>query len=100
MIKDFRAQLNEIYCDGVPAVITVSHWTMGPTGETFLHFWAHKWRILTDKSVPLENFHSSEKWQLVGLDNLNKIKIIIPGCQIHGMSICKEAPKVSNCLKI
>jgi len=62
-------------------IVTLFNWTMMPNEEKYLYVWCKEWKVITDREVPVENFHSSEKWQLLGIVN-EEIVCIIPGCQV------------------
>ncbi len=72
-------------------VITVINWTMASDGETYLYFYSDNWMIITDAMMPIEHFHSSEKWQLIAIRN-DIIVAIFPGCQVKGFISCDSCP--------
>jgi hypothetical protein len=82
--------------EGIPSagIITLINWTMMPDGGRYLYIWAPNWDIITDKTMPIEKFHSSEQWQLVGRVN-GKIVCLIPGCQVKAWVSCPTAPPAS-----
>lgn len=80
-------------------VITLGGWTMMPDGRIYEYVYCAKWEIRTDKQFPVDGFRSSEKWQLFGIVN-DKIKCIIPGCQVNGWVFCGANPNSSNCYTI
>lgn len=82
--EDNKIDYMEQLANAGGAVITVVEWTCAPNGETYRYLWAAKWRIVTDKLLG-EGFRSTEHWQLWGYDRDDKLKIIIPGCQVKGV---------------
>lgn len=84
-------------------VVTVENWTMAPNGETYLHFWAEKWVVETDKgfaaAMGLKDFRSSERWQLIGVRD-GEPALILPGCQVKGFYVCDLAPPNRNCFRV
>lgn len=73
-------------------IVTTRSWMMATDGERYLHFFCEQWRIITDTEMPLDNFHSRERWSLVAMIN-DKIVSLIPGCEVCGFistNICPE----------
>ena len=69
-------------------IITVSEWIMTPKGERYLYFFCSIWKIIPDKSMPVEGFRSSEHWQLFAMSDQDKILAVFPGCQIKAWFYC------------
>ncbi len=74
-----------------PGIVTVSNWTAAPDGETYLQFWAQRWRIFGDRdageAVGLERLKSADGFFLVGYDGESPDPaIIIPGCSFKGFA--------------
>ena len=80
-------------------IITVANWTMAPTGETFLYFWAKCWVVITDKMMPIDSFKSSEKWTLMAIVD-DKAVMLLPGCQVKGFMHAEQCPKLPNLCEI
>lgn len=73
-------------------IITVVNWTMAPDGARYLYFWCSNWEILTDKTIPVEGFRSTEHWQLAAKDAKGCIVALFPGCQIKAWVKSPESP--------
>lgn len=78
--------------DSIPGLITVLNWTMAPDGEKYLFFWAARWQITTDSEMPIENFRSSERWQLIAISPDSEVLAVFPGCQVKAWIRCKTPP--------
>jgi len=83
--------------ESTAGIITLSSWTMVPTGQTYLYLWAPRWIIVTDKSWPIDGFHSSEHWQLLGLNAAGETVLVIPGCGVKGWCACPSPPPSATC---
>ena len=81
-------------------VVTLNNWTMVATGEKFLYLFCKNWKIMTDTTFPIENFHSSERWQLIGKNKKGNACCVIPGCQVKGFLFCEKRPPVPDCYEI
>ena len=81
-------------------VVTLSTWLMAPDGQKYLYMFCRNWDILTDKMFPIEGFHSTEKWQLIGKNKDGKAMAIIPGCQVKGFLACDKYPNSNECMEI
>ena len=75
-------------------LVTVQNWTMAPDGEKYLFFWAEHWQLMTDADVPVEGFRSSERWQMIAIDEKKEILAIFPGCQVKAWLRCKAPPQL------
>jgi len=82
--------------DCVPGLITVMNWTMAPDGRKYLYFWASRWQIITDAEIPVENFRSSERWQLIAVASDSQVMAVFPGCQVKAWIRC-DAPPSTDC---
>lgn len=81
--------------------VTVSEWTYAPNGREYRYFYCSDWRVVIDKDSPVENFRSSEKWQLYGYVD-NELAMVIPGCQVKAFIVSKpgEGIQGENCFSI
>ena len=73
-------------------VVTTRNWLMASDGERYLHFFCTHWEIITDKEVPIDNFHSRERWSLLAIAD-GKIVSMMPGCEVCGFistDVCPE----------
>jgi len=84
-MREFKEFLNQ------PGLITLLNWIIMPDGDEYKYIWCSSWKIITDKQFPLDNFRSSEKWQLLGLRG-KQVVCVIPGCQVAGWIMCKKPP--------
>jgi len=82
--------------ESVPGIISVVNWIMAPDGHKYLFFWAKRWQIITDKEIPVEGFHSSERWQLVAVSSNSDVLAVFPGCQVKAW-IRSDQPPPLDC---
>ena len=82
--------------DSLAGLISVLNWTMAPDGRRYLYFWARRWQVITDAQIPVEHFHSSERWQMVAVSSNSDVLAVFPGCQVKAWFRC-EAPATSEC---
>lgn len=87
----FNFRLDQITA-GMPGIVTTKDWMYTTTGDMKKAFWSRKWFIVTDAQMPIENFKSTEKWTLIGVDTNNEIVMLIPGCMVAGFVSCKTPP--------
>ena len=64
-------------------------WLKAEDGQEYSRFYCNHWQIFTDSQMPIEKFHSSEKWTLIGFDKNKEVKLIVPGCKLDGLTVCK-----------
>lgn len=72
-------------------IVTVNNWMLAPNGGKYLHFWCKEWVIVPDKNMPVEGFHSAEKWSLFARVGDRSV-MAIPGCRVAGWSACDAPP--------
>ena len=84
-----------------PGTVTVVNWTLMADGETYLHVWAERWEVLTDKTIgeSLPGFRSTEHWTLAAIVN-GEIAMLIPGCQIKAWVSIAKCPNTRSCYAI
>ncbi len=75
-----------------PAIVTSAQWLLAPDGNRYLYFYSRKWKVVTDKCMPINGFRSTEKWSLVAYDRQDNVLAIIPGCQVKGILYADERP--------
>ena len=80
--------------ESVPGIITLVNWTMAPDGHKYLFFWAPRWQVTTDREIPIENFHSSERWQLIAVGANSDVLAVFPGCQVKAWIRCSDPPTI------
>ena len=75
-------------------IVTSSEWILGANGKEAKYIFCKRWCITTDimLSNVVKGFKSSERWQLIGLNEAGDIKIVLPGCAIKAFVSCKNAP--------
>ncbi|KKN52797.1 hypothetical protein LCGC14_0609150 [marine sediment metagenome] len=95
MLK-FKDEEGSVITSGI---VTLVNWTMMPDGNTYIYVWCRHWEVVTDKMMPLDNFRSSEHWQLAGLVNGN-IMLFLPGCQVKAWAYSENKPKSPNCYEL
>ncbi len=76
----------------VTGVITVVNWTLAPDGHRYIYFWAKRWQIIIDSDIPIDKFHSSERWELIAINKEGNILAVFPGCQVKAWISCTKAP--------
>lgn len=76
----------------VTGIITVINWTLAPDGHRYIFFWAKRWQIITDADIPIDKFHSSERWQLIAISKEGNVMAVFPGCQVKAWIKCDEKP--------
>ncbi len=76
----------------VTGVITLINWTLAQDGHRYLFFWAKRWQIITDAEIPVEHFHSSERWQLIAINKNGGVLAVFPGCQVKAWIKCDQSP--------
>lgn len=89
----FKDGKNDVLTSGI---VTLVNWTMMPDGNTYLYVFCRRWEVVTDKMMPLDNFRSSEHWQLAGVVGSN-ILLFIPGCQVKAWAYSVNKPASPNC---
>jgi hypothetical protein len=80
-------------------IVSLSNWTMMPDGDTYLYVWCDRWEIITDGQVPVENFRSAEKWQLLAVAG-GEVLAVVPGCQVKGWAFAARPPASRACYRI
>ncbi len=78
--------------ESVPGLITVANWTMAPDGHKYMFFWASRWQIMTDREIPVPNFRSSERWQMIAVSETGEVLAVFPGCQVKAWVRCVVPP--------
>lgn len=78
--------------DTVSGIITLLNWTMAPDGRRYLFFWSKRWQIVTDAEMPVSNFRSSERWQMVALAKNGEVLAVFPGCQVKAWLRRDQSP--------
>ena len=78
----------------VSGVISVVNWTMAPDGQRYMFFWSPRWQVITDDQIPINNFRSSERWQLVAVTQTSEVLAVFPGCQVKAWIRCNVPPPV------
>ena len=67
-----------------------------PGDELNLYFYCDRWEIITDKTIPIDGFRSSERWQLAAMDIQGNTLALFPGCQIKAWLSCKSMPPTTE----
>lgn len=78
-------------------VVTLCRWTLAPDGQKYLYFYCTNWTIITDKFFPIPGFRSSERWQMIALDQHGQVLAVFPGCQVKAFLICSKKPNSNDC---
>ena len=79
-------------------IVTLNGFIAMQNGEEYRYLWSSDWRIQTDKQMPIENFRSSEHWQMIAHWGGDPV-VVIPGCQVNAFVIC-DYPKVPRVFSI
>ena len=74
-------------------VVTTVNWTMAKDGLKYWYFYCDRWEIITDKEMPVYNFRSVGKWQMVAVDAHGDVLAIFPGCQVKAWIVCADMPE-------
>lgn len=74
-------------------VVHFAEWQIMPDGESYRYVWCKRWKIITDKMVPIEGFKSAERWALGAFDSHNNLLGLYPGCGVKGFTVFPEPPK-------
>ena len=79
-------------------IVTSHDWLLCSDGDRYVYLFCEHWRVVTDDKVPLEHFHSRERWSLFAEDKQGKIIALIPGCGVAGFIAAKLCPKKTICV--
>lgn len=82
--------------DSVPGLVSVVNWTMAPDGHKYMFFWSRRWQVITDQEMPIPNFRSSERWQMIAVSPGSDVLAVFPGCQVKAWIRC-DAPPPLDC---
>jgi hypothetical protein len=77
-------------------ILTVRSWMLCPDGEQYHYIYCGRWRLMTDKHVPIADFHSRERWSAFATDMEGKIVGMIPGCEVVGFCATTVCPEKTN----
>ena len=70
----------------IKGIATTSSWMMASDGDRYMAFYSSHWQIITDKNIPINSFHSRERWTLLAFNN-DEIVAMFPGCQVSGFVV-------------
>jgi len=82
---------NDEMANGITGILTFSDWIRMPNGEEYKACWG-TWIFLTDKQMPIPEFHSGERWTAWALED-GKPVVIIPGCRVVGLAVQPVSPQ-------
>ena len=74
-------------------IVTVDEWQLMPDGNEYVHIFCNKWQLHIERDLPIEMFRSMKNVTLLGIDDNNIIKLIIPGDRIRGFVYCDKCPE-------
>ncbi len=74
-------------------IVTVDDAVYAPDGRGYYYLFSANWRVTTDAEIPLPNFRSAERWQLMAMsEDGEDILMIIPGCRIRAWMYSLKSP--------
>jgi hypothetical protein len=78
-------------------LVSLSDHMVMPDGSIYQFLYSERWDVITDKQMPVPNFHSAERWQLLAWnEDRTLVLAVIPGCNVKGWVRSSRCPSVNG----